>query len=41
MLEGLTGSINNQGGLTNSGGVTILFYWNGESDLVTDLDYVL
>jgi len=41
MLEGLTGSINNQGGLTNSGEVAILFYWDGESDLVTDLDYIL
>jgi hypothetical protein len=27
MLEGLTGSINNQGGLTNSGEVAILFQW--------------
>jgi|GEM_PF-975897 len=41
MLEGLPGSINGQGGLTNSGEVAILFYWDGESDLVTDLDYVL
>jgi predicted extracellular nuclease len=41
MREGLPGSINNQGGLTNSGEVAILFYWDGESDLVTDLDYVI
>jgi len=41
MLEGLPGSINNQGGLSNSGEVAILFYWDGENDLVTDLDYVL
>ncbi len=41
MLEGLPGSINGQGGLTNGGEVAILFYWDGESDLVTDLDYVL
>lgn len=41
MLEGLPGSINDQGGLTNSGEVAILFYWDGKSDLVTDLDYVI
>tara|TARA_A100000171_G_scaffold52985_1_gene75012 strand:+ start:8091 stop:12812 length:4722 start_codon:yes stop_codon:yes gene_type:complete len=41
MLEGLPGSINGQGGLTNSGEIAILFYWDGETDLVTDLDYVL
>jgi predicted extracellular nuclease len=41
MLEGLPGSINNQGGLTNSGEIAILFYWDGQSDLVTDLDYVV
>ncbi len=41
MIEGLPGSINGQGGLTNGGEVAILFYWDGETDLVTDLDYVL
>ncbi|WP_175017403.1 ExeM/NucH family extracellular endonuclease [Rasiella rasia] len=41
MLEGLPGSINGQGGLTNSGEVAILFYWDGTTDLVTDLDYIL
>lgn len=41
MREGLSGSINNQGGLTNGAEVTVLFYWDGISDLVTDLDYVL
>lgn len=41
MLEGLPGAINGQGGFTNGGEVAILFYWDGETDLVTDLDYVL
>lgn len=41
MLEGLAGSINSQGGLTNSGEVAILFNWDGSSDLVVDLDYVV
>lgn len=41
MLEGLQGSINGQGGLTNSGEVAILFYWDGTTDLVIDLDYVI
>jgi len=41
MREGLPGSINGQGGLTNGGEVVILFYWDGASDLVTDVDYAL
>jgi uncharacterized repeat protein (TIGR01451 family) len=41
MREALTGSINGQGGLTNAGEVVILYYWDGQTDLVTDLDYVL
>ena len=41
LLEGLPGSINGQGGLTNSGEIVIMFYWDGMSDLVTDLDYVV
>lgn len=41
MIEGLQGSINGQGGLTNSGEVAVLFYWDGITDLVTDLDYVI
>lgn len=41
MLEGVPGSINGQGGLTNSGEMINVFYWDGESDLVTDIDYVL
>ena len=41
MREALPGSINGQGGLTNDGEVVILYYWDGQSDLVTDLDYVV
>ena len=41
MREALVGSINDQGGLTNGGEVAVLYHWDGVSDLVTDLDYVL
>jgi hypothetical protein len=41
MLEALTGSINGQGGLTNTGEMVILYYWDGQSDLVQDIDYVV
>jgi hypothetical protein len=41
MLEALPGSINGQGGITNSGEVVILYYWDGLSDLVMDGDYVV
>ncbi len=41
MREALPGSINGQGGLTNSGEVAVLYFWDGASDLVTDLDYVV
>ncbi len=41
MREALTGSINGQGGLTNAGEVVVLYYWNGQSDLVQDIDYVV
>ena len=41
MLEAVPGSINNQGGLTNSDEVVILYYWNGSNDLVLDVDYLL
>ncbi len=41
MREATPGSVNNQGGLTNSGEVVILYTWDGLSDLVTDLDYAL
>lgn len=45
MLQATPGSIAPGGpgnnGLTNNGEVVILFYWDGQSDLVTDLDYVV
>ncbi len=41
MREALPGSINNQGGLSNSGEVVILYTWDGASDLVQDIDYGL
>ena len=41
MREAFAGSINNQGGLTNSGEVVVLYYWDGVSDLVGDVDYAL
>ncbi len=41
MLEALPGSIGGRAGLTDSGEVVILYFWDGTSDLVTDLDYIL
>ena len=41
MLEAFSGSINGQGGLTNGDEVVILYYWDGASDLVKDVDYLL
>ncbi|GAB4198195.1 MAG: hypothetical protein Tsb002_32960 [Wenzhouxiangellaceae bacterium] len=44
MREAFAGSINGQGDLSegvNNGEVTILYYWDGQSDLVADLDYVV
>ncbi len=41
MREALPGSINGQGGLTNSGEVLVLYQWDGASDRVADLDYVV
>ncbi|MEM1176525.1 MAG: lamin tail domain-containing protein, partial [Pseudomonadota bacterium] len=41
MREALPGSINGQGGLTNGGEVVILYTWDGESDLVEDIDYAV
>lgn len=41
MREALPGSINGQGGLNNAGEVVVLYHWNGVSDLVGDLDYLL
>jgi len=39
MREALPGSINGQGGLTNSGEIVVLYAWDGASDLVQDIDY--
>ena len=41
MLEAFPGSVNGQGGLTNGDEVVILYHWDGASDLVTDVDYLL
>lgn len=41
MREATPGSIANQGGLTNDGEVLVLYYWDGASDLVQDVDYVV
>jgi len=41
MREATTGSINRQGGLTDNGEAVILFYWNGTSNLVKDVDYAV
>ncbi len=41
MREAVAGSINDQGGLTNGDEVIILYSWDGFSDLVTDVDYVI
>ncbi len=41
MREALPGSISDQGGLSNSGEVVILYTWDGASDLVQDIDYAV
>ena len=41
MQEAIAGSISMQGGLTNGGEVAVLYYWDGASDLVEDLDYAI
>ncbi|MCF6300612.1 MAG: lamin tail domain-containing protein [Proteobacteria bacterium] len=42
MLEAVAGSISGQGNLTdNSGEVVILYNWDGSTDLVQDIDYVV
>ncbi len=40
MLEATLGSINNQGGISG-GEVAVLYSWDGLTDLVEDIDYVL
>jgi len=41
MLEAETGSIGSNPGFSSSGEVTILYYWDGVTDLVLDMDYVV
>ena len=41
LREAFSGSINGQGGLTNSGEVAVLYAWDGTSDRVVDVDYAL
>ena len=41
MLEAVAGSIGGQGGLTNSGEFCNIFYWDGTTDLVVDIDYTV
>lgn len=41
MREATPGSINGQGGLTNGDEDVVLYYWNGLSDLVLDVDYLI
>ncbi len=41
MLEATDGSIGGQGGLSNSGEFVVLYYWDGASDLVKDVDYLV
>ena len=41
MLEATMGSINGQGGLTDSGEMLVLLAWDGLSDRVTDCDYAV
>ena len=41
MREALPGSIDPNSTLTNNGEVIILYYWNGQDDLVKDVDYVV
>jgi MYXO-CTERM domain-containing protein len=40
MLAPFTGAIGSTVGLTNTGEPVVLFYWDGSSDLVVDIDYV-
>jgi hypothetical protein len=40
MIAPFTGAIGSSRSLTNGGEMVILFYWDGASNLVTDVDYV-
>jgi hypothetical protein len=41
MLPAFTGAVGSQLGLSNNDEVVVLFYWDGSSDLVKDVDYVV
>ena len=41
MLEAEAGSIGSGGGLSDNGEFVVLYFWDGASDLVTDIDYVV
>jgi cysteine-rich repeat protein len=41
LVAGATGSIGSQAGLTDGGELIVLFTWDGTSDLVKDVDYVV
>lgn len=41
MIPVATGSIGTTARLTNAGEIAVLFFWNGTSDLVHDVDYVI
>lgn len=41
MIEAFPGSINNQGGLRREGESLVLYFWDGLSDLVIDIDYIV
>ncbi len=41
MVTPANGYINSTAGLTNNDEVVVLFYWDGSTDLVYDLDYAL
>jgi len=41
MIEAFTTTITTSSGISNAGEVIILYYWDGSSDLVQDIDYVV
>ena len=41
MIPAFAGSVGSSAGLSNGGEVVVLFYWDGSSDLVKDVDYVV
>ena len=41
MLEAFSTTINSLSGLSNAGEVVVLYYWDGQSDLVQDIEYLV